>query len=386
MDQYLPAGLSLSLHSFFTAMGSLQPYMDWTVLYGPDYFLEEYGWKKSYVFLGLMALAYPLGLIMHLLPYGNIRHAFSFVTGAAFLQVCWGVHWIHTPLTCFVTYAMLKLCSPDKVQQVVPTFLMTYLAIAHFQHQFTVTNYLGMDVYFTCSQMILTQKLYMLAYNVHDGYLLAKAAKDKEMNGENKEDNKYKKNYPLKAAQSCSQFALSECLSLLEFLGYAFCFSTVLVGPAFEFSHYKSACDGSLHYTINPKDGTRQLKGKSIPYNILPTLVPLIKCVVLVVFSSIFDRAFNYKRLTDPFYFNLTAPHRHFFNWATNFIQRMKVYFTWLFAEGSCNIWYVVKQVVWQKEREDLLTNADPTHVIHLLGTLALMDMTKKAEKAKDGP
>lgn len=52
------------------------------------------------------------------------------------------------------------------MQFVVPTFVMAYLGVAHFQHQYTVTNYLSLDVYFTCSQMILTQKLYMLAYNL----------------------------------------------------------------------------------------------------------------------------------------------------------------------------------------------------------------------------
>jgi len=40
--------------------------------------------------------------------------------------------------------------------------------------------------------------------------------------------------------------------SLLEFLGYTFCFSNVLAGPSYEFSIYKNAADGTLLYT---KDG-----------------------------------------------------------------------------------------------------------------------------------
>ena len=146
-----------------------------------------------------------------------------------------------------------------------------------------------------------------------------------------------------KAAKSCSEFALTKCPSLLEYLGYCFCFSTVLVGPSFEFSHYKSACDGSLHYTtITHKDGTqtKQLRGTAIPSNILPTLGPLLKSFMFIAFSSIFDKACNYRRLTSPWFFHLTTRQRLFYNWLTNFIQRQKVYFTWLFAEGANNIWY----------------------------------------------
>ena len=113
-----------------------------------------------------MVACYPLGLVMHMLPYGQIRHWFSFISGALLLQVVWDIHWIHTPLTSLIVYGMLRWCPRNQVQKVVPVFIMSYLAVAHFQHQYTVTNYLGLDVYFTCSQMILTQKLYMLAYNL----------------------------------------------------------------------------------------------------------------------------------------------------------------------------------------------------------------------------
>jgi lysophospholipid acyltransferase len=165
----------------------------------------------------------------------------------------------------------------------------------------------------------------------HDGHLLAKR-------GTEENNSKGKENAALRAARSCSQYALTECPSLLEFMGYAFCFSNVLVGPAFEFSQYRSACDGSLHYK-NAKDGTRQLRGKSIPNNILPTLIPFIKAFLLIIFASVFDRAFNYRRLLQPWYYRLATRHRFFVNWMTNFVQRQKVYCIWLFAEGSNNIW-----------------------------------------------
>lgn len=278
-----------------------------------------------------MLACYPLGLIMHLLPYGKIRHVYSFATGIITVQVVWGIHWIHTPITTLLSYAMLRYCPREHIQRILPTFLMVYLAATHFHHQYSVTNVLGMDLYFTCSQMIITQKLYMLAYNLHDGYLL-KLSK----NGIN--DDNTNKSSAMRAANKCSEWALTECPSLLELLGYSFCFSTVLVGPAIEFAHYRSVCDGSLHYYVD-KDGERQLRGKKIPSNILPTLVPFLKCFLLLVFNALFDKACNYRRLASPFFFNLPFKHRIFYNWLTNFVQRMKVYFTWLIAEGCNNIW-----------------------------------------------
>ena len=269
---------------------------------------------------------------MHLLPYGKIRHWFSFVTGMVLLQIVWGVHWIHTPITTIVAYFMLRYSPRDQVQHILPTFLMAYLAMAHFQHQYHTENVMGVDLYFTCSQMIITQKLYMLAYNLHDGYLLSQNQKG------GKQDDTLKNNNALKAATKCSEWALYECPTLLELLGYSFCFSSVLVGPAIEFAHYRNACDGSLHYYTD-ENGTQQLRGKKIPSNVIPTLIPFVKCFFLVVFNAFFDRACNYRRLASPFFFNLSFRQRLFYNWLTNFVQRMKVYFTWLIAEGCNNIW-----------------------------------------------
>ncbi|CAB9520578.1 bound O-acyltransferase domain-containing protein 2 [Seminavis robusta] len=353
MDQSLPKAFSFALHRFFGAFERLEPIVEWTVLIGPEYFLERYiVSSRAQVFLTMMLACYPFGLIMHLLPYGRIRHAYSFVVGSFLLQSCWGIHWIHTPVTCLISYAMLRLCPRDKVQQVVPTFVMFYLGMAHFQHQYTVTNVLGLDIYFTASHMILTQKIYMLAYNLHDGYLISTKKKEKmdcdtgrkQENDPTKSKADQEAEEALKAAQSCAQYALSECPSLLEFLGYTFCFSNVLVGPSYEYSYYRSACDGSNLYItkVNKNDGTttRVLRGKQIPSNILPTLGPLFKAFLMISFASIFDRACNYRRLLTPWFHNLTAKQKHFYNWLTNFINRFKVYFTWCFAEGSNNIWY----------------------------------------------
>ena len=151
--------------------------------------------------LGLF-LCYPLGMIMNALPYGPIRHAFSFLLGAFLLQFTLGVQWIHQLITSLVVYGMFLVLPRKMCTYVVPTFVMLYCVLGHLHRQYI--NYLGWDLDFTGAQMVLTQKLYMMAYNLYDGECLA-----------NKIENK--------AAVKCKDFSLKKLPSLLEYLGYTFC-------------------------------------------------------------------------------------------------------------------------------------------------------------------
>merc|ERR1719203_572050 len=96
---------------------------------------------------------------------------------------------------------------------------------------------------FTGAQMVIVIKLYSISYNLYDGQVLA-SGKDE------------------RASKKCAAFALPKLPGLLEFLGYTFCFSNVLAGPAFEYKIYADACEGTLLYDKNGKP-----KGK-IPSNI----------------------------------------------------------------------------------------------------------------------
>lgn len=58
--------------------------------------------------LGLM-LCYPLGMIMAALPYGKVRHLFSFILGAFLLQFAIGLQWVHHMLASIVAYALFLI-------------------------------------------------------------------------------------------------------------------------------------------------------------------------------------------------------------------------------------------------------------------------------------
>lgn len=269
-------------------------------------------------------LCYPLAMIMTSLPYGQIRHVFSFLLGAFLLQFTLGVQWIHQLITSLIVYAMFLILPRKVASKAVPTFVFLYMVLGHLHRQYI--NYLGWDLDFTGAQMVLTQKLYMMAYNLYDGELLASGKEDK-------------------AAKKCSKFALAKLPNLMEFLGYTFCFSNVLSGPAYEYSSYRDSCDGSLLYTPDGKP-----RGK-IPSNVLPSLRPfiisLISMAAFVVGSAQFpildptDPQHNTPAILTPEFLDKPWIHRIGYLYFSLVILRCKYYFAWKNAEGANNIWYV---------------------------------------------
>lgn len=273
----------------------------------------------SYV-LGLL-VCYPLGIIMAQIPFGMARHLFSFLLGAFLLQFTLGVQWIHQLISSLVAYAMILILPRTTLKTVLPVFAMLYMTAGHLHRQYV--NYLGWDLDFTGCQMVLTMKLYMIAYNLYDGELLAKGIDDR-------------------AAKKCSAYALKDAPNLLEFLGYTFCFSNLLAGPATEFSVYEKAVDGSI---FKMKNGTHKT-----PANSLATIRPLLESFVALgsflylgsrfpLLDPIDPQRNTPFILTESF---LTKPFlvRYFHAWMGLLCVRQKYYFGWKNAEGAQNIWY----------------------------------------------
>lgn len=266
-------------------------------------------------------------MIMNLLPYGYIRHIFSFLLGTFLLQFTLGVQWIHQLITSLIVYGFLLILPRKLNTTVVPIFIMLYMVCGHLHRQYT--NYLGYDLDFTGAQMVLTQKLYMIAYNLYDGEVLTnkKAGVDD------------------RAAKKCADFSLPKLPGIIEFLGYTFCFSNVLSGPAYEYTTYCHSCDGSLLYT---KDG--KLRGKAIPSNIWPSLRPFLTSLLCL---GTFVVGGTYFPLLDPNDPQKAIPVvltteflskpwliRYAYMWMGLVIVRQKYYFAWKQAEGANNVWY----------------------------------------------
>jgi len=267
-------------------------------------------------------LCYPLGLIMHMLPYGKLKHLFSFLLGAFLLQFTIGKQWVHLMISSLACYLMFAVLPPKVYKTAVPVFMMLYMTLGHLHRQYI--NYLGYDLDFTGPQMVLTIKLYSMAYNMYDGYLI-------------------KTGNPDRAAKKCAPFAIESLPGIVEYLGYTFCFATALTGPGYEFKSYAAACDGSLLY----KDGKPR---GNIPSNFMPTLKPFLvglTCMIVFVVGGaqfpLLDPSdpqnatpvlLTEEFLANPWYY------RYAYQWVALFVVRQKYYFAWKCAEGANNIWY----------------------------------------------
>jgi hypothetical protein len=144
--------------------------------------------------LGLI-ICYPLGMIMLSLPHGKVKHLFSFILGAFLLQFTIGIQWIHQLISSLVAYGIFLLCPAKTAKIVVPVFAMIYITAGHLHRQYI--NYLGWDMDFTGPQMVLTMKLYSLAYNLYDGELIRKGKEDR-------------------AAKKCASTAVSSLPGIIE--------------------------------------------------------------------------------------------------------------------------------------------------------------------------
>lgn len=147
-----------------------------------------------------------------------------------------------------------------------------------------------------------------------------------------------------RAAKKCEKYALKDVPDIIEYLGYTFCFANILAGPAFEFSTYRDACNGSLLYTSDGKP-----RG-NIPSVVWPTLIPFLKSLVcmgiFVVGGGMFplldpaDPQKNPPILVQEEFLKNSWLYRYGYMWVALAAIRQKYYFAWSNAEGANNIWY----------------------------------------------
>lgn len=335
MERILPAAVVPLIQSTLDFVYSFEPYVAPTVFLVPS-FVDEQVAKLAVasgqdqetleMILG-MFLCYPLGFIMASLPYGKIRHVFSFILGAFLLQFTLGVQWIHQLITSLACYAMFLILPSSLSKLAVPIFLMVYITLGHLHRQFT--NYLGWDMDFTGAQMVIVIKLYGFAYNLYDGHVLATTSDKSKLP---------------RVTQKCAPFALDKLPGLIEFLGYTFCFSNVLAGPAYEYKIYADACDGTLLYDKNGK-----AKGP-IPSVVWPSLKAFLISLVCLGTFVVGNGTFPILDVSDPQNSipvvlteeMLSRPwiQRYCYSWIALFFIRQKYYFAWKNAEGAQNMWY----------------------------------------------
>ncbi|CAH0482719.1 unnamed protein product [Peronospora belbahrii] len=255
---------------------------------------------------------YPLAILVRKLPSITMKHWLHICVGISIAQFVYGAGWLHSLLSSLLTYAMVYVLPPERAPVMVFLANMTYVAALHI-HRMRV-NYMGWSMDATASQMLLLIKLTSFAFNYHDG-TVASATTVKEG------DSQHMK----RVKQSRKQFAIPQIPSLLEFLGFVYCFTTFLAGPACEYKEYSDA----IHQT-------RFIDKKGIRRNVSPTRAAMSKLVLglglmglLVQFGALADLK---EILSDENQSMLIKWGRLFI---ALFLTRAKYYVAWKLAEGA---------------------------------------------------
>ena len=276
-------------------------------------------------FIIALFVAYPLGGVLRTLPNKNLKHLFSFLGGFALLQFVYGPAWIHTLISSAVTY-LLCLIAPPKYQHIIVfVWVMGYMTFSHLFRMYV--SYFSGIFDFTGTQMVITMKLTSFAYNLYDGTY------DHEIVFKEHSDKSLSRMYTDR-----KHFAITKLPNLLEYFGYVFCFTCLLAGPAFEYTDYVSAIDGSA-YINKFTDEKEKEKNTKMPPSFLPSLRRFVTSLICMVLYLKVAPIWPISSLYDPVFI---STHNHWQRLLQCFIaigfEKTKYYFAWKLAEAS-SIW-----------------------------------------------
>jgi len=287
-----------------------------------------------------MFFVYPFAFILKNLPSKHIKHLFSLIGGVFLMQWVFGEAWVHSLITSAVTYLLCMIAPRKQLPTIVFLWAMGYMVAAHV-FQMVVTEKIAYEKKpfdWTGTQMVLTMKLTSFAWNLYDGTADLKAVEEGNKTG----GTMFKSRY---------QFMVTSLPNPMEFFGYIFCFNCILAGPAFEYRDYIKAIDGTA-FVNNSK--------RSVSSNIPPALFCLgqgVFCLVLHMaltgqLGSLVPLPVEKGFTLDDCYkgyhqiaklipsemigTNFVLLYRFAYLYVALFASRMKFYFAWKVAEGSC--------------------------------------------------
>jgi len=245
-------------------------------------------------FFLVLISAYPIGLTWRALPTATMKHLFSVVLGIWILQFVVGYQWLHVVIPSLVSWFAMRIAGP-RARWFVSLFALGYLAGGHIYRM--VTDYLGWTMDWTMMMMIVIQKLGGVSFNYYDG-AAAKAPSASQKN-----------------------YAIPDCPSLLEFMGFILFPSGIAIGPAFEFADFRRFARGEL----------------TSPAPYAPGLWRLFQSLAMFAFHmAVMSTYPTYTLLNDKEFLANGILSRLPILWISLLGYRFKYYFGWKIAEGAC--------------------------------------------------
>ncbi|TFK56239.1 MBOAT-domain-containing protein [Heliocybe sulcata] len=265
-----------------------------------------------------LLVSYPLGSIFIRIPSSlhTLKHIFNLTVAliyflpvlnlwSGFLQLLAGT---------VATYYVAKNVRRPDMPWIVFAFVMGHLMINHIIRAVYGYGYETFEI--TGPQMVLTMKLTTFAWNVLDGR-------------RPRED--------LDKWQSEKYIPENDFPSLLAFLGYAFYFPGVLVGPYLDYNSYKSLIDGSI---FKIAEGQQQPKkeDKDRPIPVGRRTMAYRKMLKGLIFLGLFTTCygtFTYEVALAPWFLKKNIVYRIIYWQFCGFFERTKYYAIWTLTEGA---------------------------------------------------
>ncbi|KIY71758.1 endoplasmic reticulum protein [Cylindrobasidium torrendii FP15055 ss-10] len=258
-----------------------------------------------------LLFAFPLGSVFVRIPSTRpgLKHLFNIgITLFFFFPVLKAyAHFFQLLGSTLVTFVMAKFIRSSNMPWMVFFIVMGHLTVNHVLRVYRDDSSAALDV--TGPQMVLTMKLTTFAWNVHDGR---------------------------RAQADLDKWQLSKRVvafpTLLEFLGYAFYFPGILVGPYLEYHDYMELITERLYDNLPVKDNvTRKLpKGrKRVAYSKMVLGLMFLGGYVLLATK------YNYRVTLQPAFAKMPLLQRLFWFQIYAPSERVKYYAVWTLTEGA---------------------------------------------------
>ncbi|OCH95961.1 MBOAT-domain-containing protein [Obba rivulosa] len=262
-----------------------------------------------------LLVAYPLGSVFIRIPSSqpNLRHLFNLSITLIYLIPILNLWFGFLQLLADViaTYYIAKNARGPNMPWIVFAVAMGHLTVNHVIRAIYNLSYETFEI--TGPQMVLVMKLTTFAWNVWDGRRpvddLDKWQLEKRVAA-----------YP----------------SLIAFLGYAFYFPGVLVGPSLEFADYMSLVEATQFKALEQTNGDANGKRRRIPKG--RKRVAYVKMVKGLVYLGLFVTcigSFNYGVAIQDWFAEKNFWYRIIYFQICGFFERSKYYAIWTLTEGA---------------------------------------------------
>lgn len=242
----------------------------------------------------------------------SIRYAVSLAFGLCMAYFCYGIPTIHIIGLPSICYIIIRTQNPEIVHYLVLCASMGYLSMFHLYRVFFLYQSYVLDI--GGPLMIITQKVTLLAFSIHDGF----TRKEKDL-------TKAQKNH-----------AIAALPGTLEYFSYILHFQGVMVGPMVFYNDYIEFIEGSqfLKHNINSNGDRTFFEPSPISEVVKKVLASLISGYILLKGTHLYPMN---QLMDDDFIDNVSFGYKMWYIMMATAVTRFKYYHAWLLSEAIYN-------------------------------------------------